>query len=129
MEREKTATSLGAPRQGDHDDVGLDLDQPCQGDLDLLDDLNLDHPHQGDHDDADHLDSRHQIIVSATLKSKIMPNYQSGTSWFPALDVPQQLDLQWTRRDMQKHGFFTAYRAQNDGRQIIKSQPAFAQCS
>ena len=59
MEREKTATSLGAPRPGDHDDVDLDLDQPRQGDL----------------DDADHLESRHQIIVSATPKSKIMPNY------------------------------------------------------
>ena len=110
MEREKTATSLGAPRPGDHDDVDLDLDQPRQGDLGhdsiILDDLDLDHPHQGDHVDADHLDSRHQIIVSATPKSKIMPNYQSGTSWFPALDVPLQLDLQWTRRDMQKHGFF-----------------------
>ena len=58
LEREKTATSLGAPRPGDHDDVDVDLDQP----------------RQGDHD-ADHLESRYQIIVSATPKSKIMPNY------------------------------------------------------
>ena len=49
----------------------------------------------------------------------------SGTYWFPALDVPQQLDLQWIL-DMQKHGQIIPYlNKQIIGKIIIQRTPLF----